>query len=70
MLRPVRLLGRYIDRISEHPERPAAKSGKAGLAEKNFRPVAAGAGYGLVDHPGLLLGNLPPVAENFDQRDA
>src|SRR5258708_17749048 len=66
----VHLLSGYVNGISEHPECPAPPAGKAGLSQTNFRPVTAGAGDGLVDGAGLLLGNLASIAKNLDQRKA
>ena len=64
------LFRRHVNRIGEHPEGPAPKPGKARLGQKNLSPIPAGATDGLIDGPGLLLVNLPPVAKNFNQRKA
>src|SRR5579863_7263313 len=65
-----RLFRGHVDRIGEYPKRPAAKSRKAGLRKKKFGPITAGTGDGLIDGPGLLLVNFPPVTKNLDQREA
>ena len=53
----------------EHPESPAPPSGKSGLAQENFRPIAPGTGNCFINRMRFLLVDFAPIAKSFDQRE-
>ena len=59
-------LSRYIDRVREDPERPAAPTGEARLAQVGFRPVTSGTRDGKIERLRFLTRDFAAVAKNAD----